>query len=75
LLIIFEGTFSSVFKEKKSKLNHEIVVIKVILTFSLLTEGFGSGDLDPDQDPYKKLQIQIREAQKHTDPTVLDPQY
>ncbi len=41
-LITFEGTFFSVFIDKKSKKGKKIVEIKVFLTFCLLTEGSGS---------------------------------
>jgi hypothetical protein len=44
-LLLFEGTsFTSFFKDKKSKRNHKIVKIKVYLTFfCFLMEGAGSG--------------------------------
>jgi hypothetical protein len=39
----FEGTFTSVFKDKKSKRSHNIAEIKVFLTVCLLMEGGYSG--------------------------------
>ena len=32
-LLLYEGTFTSFFKDKKSKRNHKVVEIKVFLTF------------------------------------------
>jgi hypothetical protein len=38
-ILIFEGTFTSFFKDKKSKISHKTLEIKVFLTF--LLNGFG----------------------------------
>jgi hypothetical protein len=47
LLITFEGTFTSFFKDKKSKRSHKTVIIKGFLTVLLddrrMIEGSGSG--------------------------------
>ena len=40
-LLLFEGTFTSFFKDKKSKRSHKTVGIKVFLLFLLDDEGFG----------------------------------
>ncbi len=45
-LLLFEGTFTSVFKYKKSKRSQKIVEIKFFLFFCLLLEG--SCDLVPE---------------------------
>jgi hypothetical protein len=43
-LLLFEGTFTSFFRDKKSKRSHKIVGIKVsFYYFCLLIEGSGSG--------------------------------
>jgi hypothetical protein len=64
-LLLFEATFTSVFKDKKSKISSKIIETKVFLTF-LLVDG--------------RIQIRIRtyddgsgfeRPRKHTDP---DPQ-
>jgi hypothetical protein len=52
-LVLFEGTFTSFFKDKKSKRSHKTVEIKVFLAF-LLND--------------RRVRIQIHEAQKHVDP-------
>jgi hypothetical protein len=49
-LLFFQGTFTSVFKDKKSKRSHKIVEIKVFLLFFLLIEGSG---------PYKLWRTRI----------------
>jgi hypothetical protein len=55
-LLLFEGTLTPFFKDKKSKRSHKTVGIKVFLTILL-----------------DDRRIRIQEAQKHTDPTDLDP--
>jgi hypothetical protein len=40
-ILLFEGTFTSFCKDKKSKRRHKTVKIKVFLT-SLMIEGYGS---------------------------------
>jgi hypothetical protein len=42
-LLLFEGTFTSFFKDKKSKRSHKTVGIKVFLLFFWMIEGSGSG--------------------------------
>jgi hypothetical protein len=42
-LILFEGTFTSFFKDKKSQRSHKTVGIKVFLYFCLMIEGSGAG--------------------------------
>ncbi len=59
-LLLFEGTFTSLFKDKKSKRSHKTVGIKVFLT--ILLDGRRI-----------RIRIQIQEAQKHMDPIDLDP--
>jgi hypothetical protein len=48
-ILLFEGTFTSFFEDKKSKRSHKIVEIKVFLTifgiFCLMIEGSGSGSI------------------------------
>ncbi len=66
-LFLFEGTFTSIFKDKKSWKSHKTAEIKVFLHF-LLVDG---------RMPIRKntLRILIQEGKKHTDPTVLDPEH
>ncbi len=66
-LLLFEVTFTSFCKNKKSKRSQKTVGIKVfhkILAWWL-----------KDPDPYLWLIIRIWEAQKHGDPTDQDPQH
>jgi hypothetical protein len=42
-LLLFEGTFTSFFKDKKFKRSQKTVGIKVFLLFCLMIEGSGSG--------------------------------
>jgi hypothetical protein len=42
-MLLFEGTFKSFFRDKKSKRSHKIVEIKAFLT--LLLNGSGSGSI------------------------------
>jgi hypothetical protein len=58
-ILPFDGTFTSFFKEKKSKRGHKPMVF---LLFLLMIEGSGSIPL---------TRIRIQEAQKHVDP--VDP--
>jgi hypothetical protein len=53
--VLFEGTFTSFFKDKKLKRSHKAVEIKVFITIVLGDKGI-------------RRQIRIQEAQKHTDP-------
>ncbi len=46
-LFLFEGTFTSLFKDKKSERSHKTVEIEIFLLFF----AFFDPDLDPD--PYK----------------------
>jgi hypothetical protein len=56
--LLFEGTFTSFFKRKKSKRSHKTVEIKVFLTFC-------TND--------RRIQIRIQEAQKHVEPVDSEP--
>jgi hypothetical protein len=65
LLITFEGTFTSVFIDKKSKRSHKIVEIKDFLTFFFRWK---------DPDPYKiKRDPDPGDPKTCTDPTDTDP--
>jgi hypothetical protein len=44
-LLLFEGTFTSVFKDKKSKRSHKTVRIKVFLTILLDNKGMIEGSV------------------------------
>ncbi len=56
-LLLFEGTFTSVFKDKKSKRSHKTLgIIRFFLLFLLAD---------------RRIRIWIREAQKHVD--LVDP--
>ncbi len=56
-LLLFEGTFISFFKDKKSKRSHKTVESKVFLTFLLddrrirIQEAQKHMNRDPDSDP------------------------
>jgi hypothetical protein len=66
-LLLFEGTFTSFFKDKKSKRSHKTVEIKVFFTifYDRRIRIRTSDQL-----------IRIQEAQKHVDPdSDLDPQH
>jgi hypothetical protein len=54
LFITFQGTFTSFFKDKKSKGSHEIAKIKVFLTFD------GKIRIRETQKPVRILRIRIR---------------
>jgi hypothetical protein len=51
-LLLFEGTMTSFFKDKKSKRSHKTVGIKFFLDFCLMIEGSGFGFSEPDPYPY-----------------------
>jgi hypothetical protein len=64
--LLFEGTFTSVLKDKKSESIHKTVgEKKVFLTF-LMMEGSGS---------VQKLRIRMLKDKKHADPMDPDPQH
>ncbi len=54
-LLLFEGTFASFFKDKKSKRSHKAVGIKVFLTIFAWWQKDPDPGLDPDQNPYPWL--------------------
>ncbi len=64
-LLLFEGTLTSFFKDKKSLISHKTVEIKVFLLF--LLDGRRTRIRSSDK------RIWIREAQKLNDPT--DPEH
>jgi hypothetical protein len=66
LLITFEGTFTSFFKDKKSYRSHKTVGITFSYYFCMMIEESGSVSLTNDPNG---------EAQKHMDPTDPDPQH
>jgi hypothetical protein len=71
-LLLFEGTFTSFFKVKKSR-NQGFYHY-----FSLMIEGSGSGSIpltNRSDIGSRKIRNRIQEAQKHTDPTDPDPQH
>ncbi len=51
-ILLFEGSFTSFFKDKKSERSHKTVEIKIFLTI-LLSD--------------RRIRIRIQEAQKHVD--------
>jgi hypothetical protein len=55
-ILLFEGTFTSFFKDKKSKRSHKTVEIKVCLIILI----YWLND--------RRIRIRIQEAQKHVDP-------
>ncbi len=61
-ILLFEGTFTSFFKGKKSKRSHKTVEIKVFLTILLNDRRIRIRISD------KWIRIWIQEAQKHEDP-------
>jgi hypothetical protein len=72
-LLLFEGTFTSFFNDKKSKRSHKTVAIKVFLTIFLkmegsgsisLTKGYGSGSRRP-KNIRIRIRIQIRNTGKY----------
>jgi hypothetical protein len=67
-LLLFEGKFTSFFKDKKSKRSHETVRIKVFLLFLLDDRRIQIRNRIHTSDKW----ILIREAQKHVDPGVPD---
>ncbi len=69
LLLLFEYTFTSFFKDKKSKWSHKTVGIKVFLTI------FAWWWKEPDPDPYLWLMVPDPGGPKQTDPTDPDPQH
>jgi hypothetical protein len=57
-LLLFEGTFTSFFKDKKSKRSHKAVGIKVFFYyFRLVIEGSGSGSATLVKITYSSLQL------------------
>ena len=66
-LLLFEGIFTWFFKDKKSKRSRKGVGIKVFLLFLLGDRRIWIHTSD--------YWIRIQKAQKHTDPTDLDPQH
>jgi hypothetical protein len=65
-LLLFEGTFTSFFKDKKSLKSHKTIGINVFLLFLLDDRRI--------RIRISELWIRIREAQKHMDPTDPAPQ-
>ncbi len=67
VLFLFDGSFISVFKDKKSKRSHKTVRIKVFLTILLDDRSIRIHTSD--------YWIRTREAQKHADPVDPDPEH
>jgi hypothetical protein len=60
-ILLFEGTFTSFFKNKTSKRSHKTIEIKVFFFLCLLND--------------RRIRFWIQEAQKHVDPVDPDPQH
>jgi len=61
--LLYEGTFTSFFKDKRSNRSHKTVGIKVFYYFCLMIEGSGFGSIPLTNGSG------IQQAKKHTDPT------
>jgi hypothetical protein len=70
-LFLFENTFTSFFKDKKSKRSHKAVGSRFFLLFLLGDRRIRSRIRIHTPDYW--IRIRIQEAQKHTDPTDPDP--
>ncbi len=71
LIIFFESTFTSFFKDKKSCRSHKTVEIKIFLNF-LLVDGRIRIRIHTNK---LWIRMRIQKAQKRTDPTDPDPEH